>query len=278
VKIRERGLPDGWYPGSEQEIMDLIHSWPLERSAGSALAGIVPHAGWSFCGSMIADVLRLLPANLDTIVVLGGHNPPGMPPIRYSEDAWDMPSGRLFRDVEFSDHVESLLPDNCLPEDERFADNTVEVIVPLVAAIHPGVKWTAWRLPADIRAVVFGEAIAAAALNLGRRTAVIGSTDLTHYGPNYGFMPAESEENPIEWVKQRDMRILEAIAEFSYDLVLDLATRLKSACSAGAAVGTMAYAGKTGAKSGRILGYSTSRDVFPSPSFVGYGGLIWESV
>ena len=277
LKIRERGLPDGWYPASDREIRDLIRSWGSVRSVGNALAGIVPHAGWYFCGSMIADVLTSLHENLDTIVILGGHNPPGGPLIHYSEDAWELPSGRLFRDDELADQVESILPDGFSSLAEQTVDNTVEIIIPLIAAMHPGVKWAAWRLPADERAITFGETLAEAVLNSDRKIAVIGSTDLTHYGPNYGFMPTDSLDNPVEWMEKRDMRMLEAIVGFDGERVLELAAAEKSACSAGAALGAMTFARDLGAGIGSILSYSMSKDVHPSSSFVGYGSIIWES-
>ena len=277
MKIRERGLPDGWYPASDREIGDLIRTWRPDRPARNALAGIVPHAGWTFCGSMIADVLMSLGDDLESIVILGGHNPPGRPLIHYSEDAWDLPSGRLFRDDELTDQVESLLPEGFSPMAEQTVDNTVEIIVPLIAALHPGVKWAAWRLPADERAITFGEILAEAVVKSGRRTAVIGSTDLTHYGPNYGFKPADSLDNPVEWMEKRDMKILEAFVGFDGKGALKLAASEKSACSVGAAVGAMTFARNRGAGIGSILSYRTSRDIHPSSSFVGYGSIIWES-
>lgn len=276
MKIRKRGLPNGWFPDSEGEIRGFLSSFDTKMSKRKALAGVVPHAGWTFCGSMIAEVISSLPNNLDTIVILGGHNPSGMPVIRYAEDAWDLPTGRLARDGDFVVQVESLLPFDFPILDEKDVDNTVEVVLPLVAALHPDVKWAAWRLPADMLAKDFGNVLSDAAMVSNKRVAVIGSTDLTHYGPNYGFTPSESSENPIAWAKERDLRILEAMSAFEYETVLELASSEKSACSAGAAVGAMAFAEKTGSGGGRSLGYASSRDVYPSSSFVGYGAIIWE--
>lgn len=278
MKIRKRGLPNGWFPDSEGEIRGFLSSLEPKRTEKKAVAGVVPHAGWTFCGSMIADVMLSLPDNLETVVILGGHNPSGMPVVRYSEDAWDLPTGRIARDREFVIQVESLLPADIPVVDENMVDNTVEVVLPLVAALHPEVKWAAWRLPADLRAKEFGILLSDAAASTKKRIAVIGSTDLTHYGPNYGFTPSESLENPIGWAKERDLRILTAMSEYRYEMVLELASSEKSACSAGAAVGAMAFAEKSGVGEGVRLGYATSRDVYPSSSFVGYGAIIWEPV
>ncbi len=280
LNIRKGALSEGWYPSSDREIQELLSTWKDEKpsfgSGGSTIAGIVPHAGWTFCGSIIADVLLSLQEDLETIVILGGHNPPGGPLIGYYEDAWELPSRMLQRDAELSGQVEMMLPEGFTLLSENSVDNTVEVIIPLAAAMYPDVKWAAWRLPADERAIIFGEKLAEAVMKTGRRTAVIGSTDLTHYGPNYGFSPTDSLDSPSEWMERRDRKILRAFANFEGRRALELAVSEKSACSAGAAAGAMAFAESCGTAAGKILSYSTSRDIYPSSSFVGYGSIIWE--
>jgi len=280
VNIRNRALPEGWYPASEDEIRRLISAWglklPSEDDSAGVSAGIVPHAGWDFCGPIIAEVLSAIGKAPDTIVVLGGHIPPGGPILEYSEDVWKLPSGNLTRDSELVERVNRLLPAGMVPRAENPGDNTVEVILPLVAVLYPDVKWAAWRLPADENSLLFGDILAEAAMESAKRVVVIGSTDLTHYGPNYGYMPSDSLTAPLDWAKERDGNMLRALAEFQGERVLELAREEQSACSAGAAAGAMTFARKLGCSAGRILHYSTSHDVYPSSSFVGYGSIIWE--
>ncbi len=282
MNIRNRALPEGWYPSSEGEIRELISEWKPKfhhrDSLRGIIAGIVPHAGWAFCGSIIAEVLSSFQRNLETIIVLGGHNSPGGPIIEYSEDFWCLPSGDLVRDKGFSERVNESLSDDISIVSEKSLDNTVEVIMPLIAVLFPHVKWAAWRLPSDEKSIEFGKILASTAKETGRRIAVVGSTDLTHYGPNYGFTPRESLKSPIAWMKERDSRILKALAGFEGKKALELAADEHSACSAGAAVGAMTFARKLGCSNGQILSYSTSKEVYPSSSFVGYGSIIWGSV
>ena len=277
LKIRERTLPAGWYPVNGVEIAEYAGSAEPGNGVGNAVAGVSPHAGWAFCGRMIADVVRRLRRDAGTVVVLGGHNPAGMPFFRYDDDAWDLPTGRLRRDVELADAAEEALPEGLDVRPERAVDNTVEVIMPMVASVRPEVSWAAWRVPADEGAIAFGEALADAAKALGRTVAVIGSTDLTHYGPNYGHMPPESLGNPVEWVRERDAAFLDALAREDAREALRLASVEMSACSAGGAVAAMSFARSSGCRTGRLLAYATSRDVHPSSSFVGYGTVVWEA-
>lgn len=277
LKIRGRSLSDGWYPADKAEVGEYIDSRRHADEEKTAVAGISPHAGWFFCGKMMADVVGSLRDNAEIVVVLGGHNSPGSPFIRYEGDAWDLPTGLLKRDGAFVEAVEVALPSGFDIHPERSMDNTVEVIMPMVAAMKPEAAWAAWRIPADKRAVVFGKTLADTAVSMDRNVVVVGSTDLTHYGPNYGFMPPESLDDPASWVQKRDMAFLNALSSGDAEKALFLAATDMSACSAGGAVAAMSFASVLGCESGRLLKYGTSRDVHLSSSFVGYGTLIWET-
>lgn len=276
LNSRSRGLPEGWYPSSAEGIRRFIRGIPDEKARNGALAAMVPHAGWEFCGAIIARAMKCMAENLNSIVILGGHNPPGGLLVRYDEDAWDFPTTRLYRDAELSDSVNSKVSDKYRLAGESSADNTVEVVLSMAAALLPEFQWAAWRLPSDERSLFFGAVLAEAVKKSGKRVAVIGSTDLTHYGPNYDFMPGESQDDPRAWVKKRDYGILRSLADFDGIGALEAANKKMSACSAGGAVGAMEYARVLGARSGTILDYSTSSDLYPSSSFVAYGSIIWE--
>jgi len=276
LNTRSRCLPEGWYPSSAEEIRHFVRGIPDEEVRAGASAGMVPHAGWAFCGAMIARTIKCMAKDLHSIVILGGHNPPGGRLIRYDEDAWDFPTTRLYRDVEISDSVNSRLSAEYKPVAESSADNTVEVVLSMVAAILPEVQWAAWRIPSDERSLDFGRVLAETVEKSDKSVVVIGSTDLTHYGPNYGFMPEESRSDPRGWVKKRDYEILRALANFDGIEALEAANKQKSACSAGGAVGAMEYAKVLGTGAGTILDYSLSSDLYPSSSFVAYGSIIWE--
>jgi AmmeMemoRadiSam system protein B len=277
LKIRKRNLPEGWYPKSSESVEKLVQSWVPADKSGKTVAGIVPHAGWMFCGNIIAEVLSTLPSFLDCIVVLGGHNPPGGKFIAYIDDDWDLPSGTIRRGAELAETVTDRMPETMAPVPERAVDNTVEVVMPLVAALRPDARWAAWRIPADERAIDFGRILYDSAEHLGLRIAVIGSTDLTHYGPDYHFTPRESLSNPGRWMEARDRAFLNSIAAFRGPEALELANAGNAACSAGGAVAAMEFARISGSGPGRILTYSTSRELHPSSSAVGYGSVIWEA-
>jgi AmmeMemoRadiSam system protein B len=127
-----------------------------------------------------------------------------------------------------------------------------------------------------------GKRIARTAMALKRKTVLIASTDLTHYGKNYGFMPrGEAGDEALEWVKTvNDARFIQAVAEGNPGAVLERAEQGRAACSAGAVLGALGFAEERGLRPGELLAYGTSADAaFPKgplpDSFVGYAAMAW---
>jgi len=279
LNIRKRYLPFGWYPETKNEILSEISAMNAQkRDFGNAAASVSPHAGWAFCGDKIYTSIKCIPEDTETVIVLGGHIPGGMPYLYYAEDAWELPGGIMEKDYEFAEMVNSIsLLSGLDIRTETNADNTVEVIMPMLQVLFPGVKWSAWRIPADKSAKKFGRILYEASLNMKRKIFVIGSTDLTHFGPSYGFEPDTYGKTPQEWVKENDMEFISYLLNMDADNAVESAEKNKSACSAGAAAAALSYAYYGGSTKGRLISYSTSYSIYPSDSFVGYASILWEN-
>jgi len=239
---------------------------------GSSIAAVAPHAGWAFSGRLAALAAASLgPAQ--TIAVFGGHLPPRARPLAASESGFDTPLGPLEADRELLGVLELSLG---LGRDEE-SDNTVEVLLPLVAALFPGARVLWLRAPNDESSIGLGQALFAASVSVGRRVACLGSTDLTHYGPNYGFSPKGLGPVAESWVRERnDARFLEAILGLDGPEALRRAESERSACSPGAAVASLAFALSAGATRAALLEYATSLDARRDESFVGYAAIAFQ--
>ena len=274
MKVRPRTLPPGWYPGGRsQTIMEIEgFSRSFKKPEIPAVAGVAPHAGWSFSGSIACHVFQSIPRETDTIVVIGGHLAPHSGLLAAFEEGYETPLGLLESDLELLE----LLGGTLTIHDDRYADNTVEVQLPLLQYFHPKAKALHMRASPSEEALQLGAALAEAATVLNRKIAVVGSTDLTHYGGSYGFSPHGSGPKAVKWVKEvNDKRIVDALLALELDNALEYARREQSACSVGGAVAAARFAAQTGAEKGELLEYKTSYDVYPGPSFVGYAGIIF---
>jgi AmmeMemoRadiSam system protein B len=275
MRVRRRYLPPGWYPGVEEEARDAIES--MERSVGpgpaQGIAGIVPHAGWEFSGGIAFEVLSRISRSMDTIVIIGGHLGPADGILCAFEDSYETPFGPIAADTELLAAIRAALP----VAEDRTADNTVEVQLPFVKFLFPRARVLGIRASPSRDADRLGKTLAEAAQSLGRKIGVAGSTDLTHYGPSYGFAPAGSGNKALRWVREvNDRRFIESLLAMEFDTALERALKERSACSAGGALAALSFARENGTTRGKLVRYSTSYDVHPGDSFVGYAGVLYS--
>lgn len=278
MSVRQRVLPSGWYPptaeGCIRDIKEFLTGFIPPK--GVWRGGIVPHAGWYFSGRAAAKVICTLSAGSkpDRIVLFGGHLDGSTDPIVYTEDSWETPFGLLALDSAFAGELVSV--GSAQAAARSYSDNTVEVELPMVGHFFPEIPVIAVHAPASDRAVQLGREVATM-LESKKLTAIyIGSADLTHYGPNYGFKPRGTGPAAVDWVKGENDRVLidKALALDARGLLREAGAK-KNTCSAGPIAAVMASVSQAGVTKGRLLDYYTSYDVMANSSFVGYAAIVY---
>lgn len=275
MRIRPMRLSSGWYPRGHRELRDLIGAWTRELPPPLAGACLAPHAGFAFSGRLAARAWASL-AGAETYVVIGGHLPPGAPVLIAPEEGFEGPFGTLAADVELRETLVAALGDSALPwEEDEGADNSVEIQLPFLGFLAPGARLLWLRAPAGPASIDLGRALRAAASSLGRGLALVASTDLTHYGPDYGFEPRGRGPEAERWVREvNDRRFLDALIAGDPRSLLERALREGSACSPGAAAAALSYFLAEGEEPKvELLDYDTGLAVRRAPSFVGYASL-----
>jgi AmmeMemoRadiSam system protein B len=278
---RKRSLPRGWYPfdgkDCKGEIESYLEGWsPSQSQWIEGLGGIVPHAGWYFSGKLAVRVFYSLQLKrkVDVVVLYGGHLSSESLPQIVTEESWETPFG----DIEIhTGFVKSLIKRiDSKKESPSSGDNTLEVQLAMVKYFFPDAKLLALRSPASLKAKELGEAVAETAQREGISVLAVGSTDLTHYGPNYGFLTKGIGPSAVEWVrKENDKGFVDRALKMDTEGLLKHAEENDSACSAGAAASAVATCKALGAKKGILLDYYTSYEILPDDSFVGYAGILF---
>ena len=276
MNLRESCLAPGWYHKSPSGIFQFLAEFSDEQPHGPVSAAIAPHAGWYYSGRIAARAMASLRRDVETLVVIGGHLPGNAPPLFAMEDGVSTPLGGMVIDTE----LRAALHQQIGGQEDRYPDNTIEVLLPMARFFCPDASLLWVRLPADIASFEAGKAIAAAASDLGRNIAVVASTDLTHYGTNYGFTPHGKGPNALAWVRDvNDRGFIDAVESGDPAAVLERAKEDSSSCSAGAVLGVMGFAAATGLGPARLIAYGTSADVEESEevpdSFVGYAAFVF---
>ncbi|MCE5256810.1 MAG: AmmeMemoRadiSam system protein B [Spirochaetaceae bacterium] len=275
--VRKPELPSGWYPSTSEEISKFLGACANQSDGRleSAIATISPHAGWYFSGRISAESILSL-AKADTVVVIGGHLSHDSPILYAPEPGFQTQAGDAEADEPLLKALFNELRDSGIPapQPDRYIDNSVEVLLPMIVSLQPKARIIWLRSPPSYMAKELGAALGRVATSLDRKVVCVGSTDLTHYGPSYGFEPAGYGEAARKWVREvNDKAFVDALLAMDCEAALALAVKKGSACSPGAAVAAIGFALEQGASQSQLNGYDTSLSVRDDDSFVGYASV-----
>jgi AmmeMemoRadiSam system protein B len=281
--IRKADFAGSWYPGRpddcEREILSFLEDENISNPSGKHLiGGIVPHAGWYFSGSIACNVIRALrdESPPDILVIFGMHLHENSPRYIMKEGSWETPFGN----IEIADELTGKLVEKYsfhIETAENYQpDNTIELQLPFVKYLLGNVKIVPIGVPPATESFRIGEAVAGTADELGLKIKVLGSTDLTHYGYNYGFVTKGTGTTALDWVRNtNDRRVIDAMLDMKPERVINEARVSQNACCAGAASTAIACANFLGATRAESIAYATSYDKSPGDSFVGYVGIVY---
>ncbi|HHX98524.1 MAG: AmmeMemoRadiSam system protein B [Kiritimatiellia bacterium] len=193
----ESTLAGSWYDANPVRLKAELEGY-LEHAQidadESIVAVVVPHAGYAYSGLCAAHGVKALAArkNLRRVVVVGFSHRiafANQASIPLRETCFRSPLGETELDTE----ALAALGKNALFTDlpaTRRGENSVELIVPLLQAALAGREWrlapiTLGQLNPESR-----EGIARALKELcDGATGFVFSSDFTHYGPNFGYVP-----------------------------------------------------------------------------------------
>jgi MEMO1 family protein len=282
VKLRKGVFSGSWYPERASACEAQINQFLSQVDPDSALArewlgGIVPHAGWRYSGSIACQVINRLksPQPIDLVVIFGMHLHPAASNYMMAEGGWQTPFGALKVEGELAAALLQRFGFQVETPDRFTPDNTIELQLPFVKYLLDPEHVLTIGVPPTPSSLEIGHAIADWAKTHGKRLKIIGSTDLTHYGPNYGFAPQGIGPRAVEWVREHnDRNVIEAILAMDPGQVIAQGLEHQNACCAGAAATAIAAAKRLGATRAQSVAYASSYDISPSDSFVGYAGVL----
>jgi len=277
-----------FYPSNEKlargHIEECLATAKKVEGIGKVVAGIVPHAGWTFSGPTAAKVFAQIDSeNPPPAFVLFGavHRWGTKGAAVYSKGSWETPLGDLEIDSAMAEKMLKALGDILEESPQAHSgEHSIEVQLPFISYLFPKAKIVPISLPPTKQSHLIGGKIGAFLKEEYPDTVVIGTTDLTHYGPNYGFAPQGVGDEALKWVKEdNDASIVSLAVAMKDDQIVADAEKRRNACGAGAMAGTVAAAKALGAVRGTLLEYITSHDMMPfrkASDFVGYAGIAFS--
>ena len=205
-----------WYPANAAELRELLferfgtaraHSLPLESGVDAGF--VVPHAAPLYSGKVAAAAYtRLTELHPRRVLILGfchsgAHPGIAIPPF----DTYRTPLGDIALDLQA---IDSLLGQPCF-QFARVSDHSVEVQLPFLQLTAP----EACIVPLFVGQLNVREReTAATALIelLTNGTVLIASSDFTHYGRSFGFVPFPLDSETPRRIREQDMETIRAIA------------------------------------------------------------------
>ena len=284
MQVRRPDFAGSWYPGNEAECraeIERLARNPINCPGESEkrIGGIVPHAGWYYSGKVIYNVIRCLTTDTtpETCVIFGRHLHSGSSNYIMKEGFWSTPFGEIEIDKGLADRVTEEFPFKVETASYNEPDNTIEVLLPFVKYFFPDVKLLPVGLPPTNASLKIGERIAEISTGMDKNILILGSTDLTHYGSNYGFTPKGSGKEALDWVKnENDKKIIDLMLAMDPEGMIKESLTNYNACCSGAVAAAVASMKRLGAVRGDKIVYTTSYDVRPDTSFVGYVGVVFS--
>ena len=266
----------------KQTALEYAAGYTPPQGLGTLLGGVVPHAGWMYSGRTAAKVFAALAAaKPETYVLLGAvHQWFGRKGGAFPSGGWLTPLGEVPVDADLASAiVEAGHGSITASAAAHDMEHSIEVQLPFIQALSPKARIVPVAVPPVPEAVGMGEAVASAAGKAGRRVAIVASTDLTHYGMDYGTPDHGPLSKAMDWMHANDRRIISLVESLKAEEIVPEAEAHFNACGSGALAAATAAARAMGATAGRILEYTTSAEVMnelDADRAVGYVGLVFE--
>jgi AmmeMemoRadiSam system protein B len=302
MQTRKPIVAGQFYPARHSSCVDEINEClregkPAESLPETIVAGIVPHAGWTFSGQLAAMVFSAIKQRhdkVDTFIIFGAaHGYYGSSPAVYAQGSWLTPSGEAAVDEELAEAI--LKSGAAVSDAEAHQDeHSIEVQVPFIqhlfadpaspkGSAEANARILPILTPPNEQSISLGETVGDIIKQEKQKKIVcIGSTDLTHYGPRYGFTPMGTGTKALQWASGvNDKEFIDLALKLEPQKMLASAAKNYNACGAGAAAAAVAAAKKLGRTKGLLLAHTNSNEVmlekmgYSSAEAVGYAAIVF---
>ncbi|MCL6500939.1 MAG: AmmeMemoRadiSam system protein B [Candidatus Pacearchaeota archaeon] len=248
---------------------------------------IVPHAGYFYsgaCASHAYKALGELNKKLfpDTFILLGpNHSGQGKALFSLSSEDFKTPLGVVENDTEldFALMQETSLFGLQKDETAHQYEHSIEVQLPFLQFISKLAKKDFKIVPIVVSTLDYemivkvASKIANVCKEEGKKVCIVASSDFTHYGPNYGFLPFPASEARTK-LKELDRKAINHILGLGGKEFYKEATKT-TICGAGAITLAIEACKSMGAKKAELLKYYTSGDIAKDyRNAVGYASIV----
>lgn len=250
---------------------------PVSKRDRKIVGAIAPHAGYQFSGPSAAWTYKeLAEAEMPDVYVVIGPNHTGMGAdmSTYLFGDWKNPFGTIKVDKQFGKDLVNKCPELKNEAEAHISEHSVEVQLPFLQFINKNKLDKLKFVPIVVKNLDYTNCckLADAITDSDRNVCVIGSSDLTHYGPAYNYVPFLHAKK--DNLYKLDKRILNFIVNMDSK---ELLKTKSTVCGVSAMAVVIECCRAYGIKRGNFLRYYCSGDISKDyDNSVGYGSVIFE--
>lgn len=258
-----------WYPKEKEKLEKIVSTYDAHKE--KFICGIVPHAGLAFSAQFIANIVNNLSSDIKKLIIIA---PSHYKYLRTDTltfgnfTVYDTPLGLI---EGYIPDIEDLFVDN----DAIKKEHAIEMVLPFLANKNIKISTALINNFSDycnIKSVVF---------NLLKvitpDTAIIASSDFTHYGERFEYVPygKEINDNVLHNVKKLDERIIELLKDGRGIEAYSICKEKEATICGIAAASIVALIAKKLNLIGYDMGYNNSNKIMKvqEDSFVTYAGV-----
>jgi hypothetical protein len=266
--VRRPAVAGAFYPADPRalaaEARQLI---PTGELAASAVAAMVPHAGYVYSGACAGKTLARLRIPPTVVLIGPNHTGRGVPLACAPEDAWLTPLGKVEVDRELLDELAAEVPGVKPSAAAHQSEHCLEVQVPLLQTLRRDVRLAPIVIGTHDLDVLLalGNGLAEVVRRRDPRPLLLISSDMSHY-------------EPAASARGKDEQALAALEELDPQKLHKVVHEERiSMCGVGAAVAVAEAARRLGAHRGTPVCYTNSAAVTGDErEVVAYAGMVFE--
>jgi len=210
----------GWYPAERAKLAAMVDGFLDAAPAweGPAPVGLIsPHAGYYYCGPVMGRAYRTVKGRkYDRVVLLGvNHRAPvtgiSVPDFTH----YETPLGRVPVDVAAARKLkESGEPFTYVPV-AHAEEHSLEIQLPFLQRALG--EFTLLPMIVNVPPEELRAAAKTLSKVLGKNDLVVASSDNTHYGPNFGYVPFPNDAYVAKHLETLDMGAVDRMLEIDLD-------------------------------------------------------------
>ena len=217
--IREAAYEGSWYPGSKSDLEVALKKY-LEAAQGEEVKGkivalISPHAGYAYSAPCAAYAYNaIMKKDYNRVFILGfSHRFPIQGAAVSDFDLYETPLGEVRVDTQICKSLlqKKLFLTNRIAEEQ---EHSIELQLPFLQTVLKDFTIVPVMVGELKRDEDYKAIATALKEHIDARTLIVVSSDMTHYGPNYGYIPFR--ENVRENLKPLDTAAISKITSIDF--------------------------------------------------------------